>query len=62
VYDCAPRSTDIRAAIERALATDCKDAINPYGDGHSAQRIVGHLAAVKDFPSLVQKRFHDLGA
>jgi UDP-N-acetylglucosamine 2-epimerase (non-hydrolysing)/GDP/UDP-N,N'-diacetylbacillosamine 2-epimerase (hydrolysing) len=59
VLNCAPRRQDIAAAIRRALEMDCAATVNPYGDGDSAKRIVGHLAALPDPRALLRKRFVD---
>jgi UDP-N-acetylglucosamine 2-epimerase (non-hydrolysing)/GDP/UDP-N,N'-diacetylbacillosamine 2-epimerase (hydrolysing) len=60
VIDCAPDAASIRDAIERALVLDCSDVSNPYGDGHSAERIVEVLARIADPQSLLERSFHDL--
>jgi UDP-hydrolysing UDP-N-acetyl-D-glucosamine 2-epimerase len=59
VLNCAPRRQEIAAAIRRALEMDCTATVNPYGDGDSAKRIVGHLAALPDPRALLRKRFVD---
>lgn len=61
VIDCAPEAGQIRAAIERAFALDCSQVVNPYGDGHAADRIVARLLSTVDPRALLQKRFHDVG-
>jgi len=47
--------------IEQALSPAFRDSLsglkNPYGDGHSAQRIVSVLASLPDRASLIRKRF-----
>lgn len=60
VIDCEPDRAAIHAAILRAFALDCSGVINPYGDGHSAPRIVAALKAVTDPASLIRKPFFDL--
>jgi UDP-hydrolysing UDP-N-acetyl-D-glucosamine 2-epimerase len=62
VIDCAPEREAIVAAIRRALATDCSAMTNPYGDGHSAARIVAELARIDTPRSLLRKRFRDMPA
>lgn len=60
VIHCATEPAAITAAIRRALAADCSDVVNPYGDGNASPRI---LAAIKNMPSreeLLMKHFHDL--
>jgi UDP-N-acetylglucosamine 2-epimerase (non-hydrolysing)/GDP/UDP-N,N'-diacetylbacillosamine 2-epimerase (hydrolysing) len=60
VIDCPPERKAIGAAIQKALASQPKGTVNPYGDGESSARIVGVLKAIPDWPSLVYKRFQDL--
>ncbi len=62
VLHCAPMRDDIRATIDRALAFDCKDVENPYGDGHSAARIVEALRAMPSTNRLLKKTFHMIEA
>lgn len=59
VIDCAPRVEDIRAAVVGAFRMDCSGAVNPYGDGNSAERILAAIRAVPDLKALVRKRFHE---
>lgn len=58
VIRCAPDRSSIGAAIDRALAMDCHDVVNPYGDGYSAGRIVTVLRDVALGPALLKKPFH----
>ena len=60
VIDCPAESGPIEAAIRRAFGLDCGAAVNPYGDGQAAGRIVAAIKAVPDCAALVRKRFHDL--
>jgi UDP-hydrolysing UDP-N-acetyl-D-glucosamine 2-epimerase len=48
VLHCAPERAAIAATIRRALELDCSAVVNPYGDGHSAGRIVKVL---RDLPA-----------
>jgi UDP-N-acetylglucosamine 2-epimerase (non-hydrolysing)/GDP/UDP-N,N'-diacetylbacillosamine 2-epimerase (hydrolysing) len=59
VLDCEPRAEAIERSIRAALRLDCSTVKNPYGDGHSAPRIVAALKAVADPRSLVRKEFVD---
>ena len=61
VIDSVPDRHAIAAAIARALALDCSQAVNPYGDGKSSRRIVEVLAELADPSSLLKKRFHLVG-
>jgi UDP-hydrolysing UDP-N-acetyl-D-glucosamine 2-epimerase len=61
VFNCEGTREGIRYAINAALDFDRSTAINPYGDGNSAQRIV---AALKNSPSrqeMLAKRFFIVG-
>lgn len=58
VVRCEPRREAIRDAIERALALDCRDVVNPYGDGCTAPRIVDVLRGLPPAAQLIKKRFH----
>lgn len=60
VLDCPHEHDAIRAAILKAMATDCSDTTNPYGDGRSAQRIVDVLALHADNADRGRKCFNDL--
>lgn len=61
VIDCTTERDSIRAAIEQALASDCSYTVNPYGDGHAAERIIHVLASVKTPRALIKKSFVDIG-
>jgi UDP-N-acetylglucosamine 2-epimerase (non-hydrolysing)/GDP/UDP-N,N'-diacetylbacillosamine 2-epimerase (hydrolysing) len=61
VLNCAASREAIGAAIRRALVLDCSATLNPYGDGHSAARIVQALRALPITPALLQKTFHGEG-
>ncbi len=62
VIDCPPEAAAILAALRRAFELDCAGAVNPYGDGHAAPRIVAAIKAVEDPSALIKKRFFDLEA
>jgi UDP-N-acetylglucosamine 2-epimerase (non-hydrolysing)/GDP/UDP-N,N'-diacetylbacillosamine 2-epimerase (hydrolysing) len=59
VLHCAPQKKAIAETIGQALALDCSQVANPYGDGHSAERIVAVLRGLGDPRRLVKKRFFD---
>lgn len=61
VINCAPAAEDVRAAIERAFSMDCANVDNPYGDGHSSERIIRVLKGVENPDHLTRKAFFDLG-
>ncbi len=60
VVDCPPDAGAVAAAVDAALALDCSNVVNPYGQGGTAAAIRRHLEAVPDFQMLVRKRFFDL--
>jgi UDP-N-acetylglucosamine 2-epimerase len=49
----------ISAALARAMAGEVPGFDNPYGDGHSAGRIVRALIAAPPRDTLLRKRFFD---
>lgn len=49
----------IRNAIDQALAMDCSNVVNPYGDGRSAGRIVSVLEQLPPRETLLHKAFQD---
>jgi UDP-N-acetylglucosamine 2-epimerase len=61
VIDVPAERTAVAAALERALApafrASLRDAVNPYGDGHAAARIVEVLRTVALDAALVRKRW-----
>ena len=60
VIDCGYDPDEITAALERALAPECRanlhDLENPYGDRHAAERIIGRLATLDALPNLLPKK------
>lgn len=58
VLHCVPVRAAIAAAIERACTLDCRNTLNPYGDGRSAGRIVAALRALPPSAQLLRKPFH----
>lgn len=58
VLQCEPQRQAIHDAIMAALNLDCSDAVNPYGDGQSAARIVQALQALPEREQLLRKTFH----
>ena len=39
---------------------DCSDAINPYGDGYTADKVINSIKSIKDPLSLIKKKFYDV--
>lgn len=61
VLHCAAERHAIGAAIASASELDCSGVINPYGDGHSAARIVDLLCQLAPARELLKKPFHLIG-
>lgn len=59
VIDCEPEREAIRAAVDNALTRGRKPTVNPYGDGHTAERILDILNRIPDFGGLIRKPFFD---
>ena len=57
VIHCEPCADAIYDAIQKALRFDCSQTVNPYGDGHSVQRILTVLKGNLDPQTLLEKRF-----
>lgn len=62
VIDCAPMAGAVGGALDRALSPSFRAGlaglVNPFGDGHAAERIVDVLTSVP-LDTLVRKVFHD---
>jgi UDP-hydrolysing UDP-N-acetyl-D-glucosamine 2-epimerase len=48
----------MRTVLSAGFRTSLADLVNPYGDGHAAERIVERLADVELGDRLIRKRFH----
>lgn len=63
VIDVDATETDITTGIRRALSPEFRasltELVNPYGDGHAAERIVARLKTVELTSDLLIKRFED---
>jgi UDP-hydrolysing UDP-N-acetyl-D-glucosamine 2-epimerase len=59
VIDVAASRDEIYAAILRAMDMDCSNVVNPYGDGHAAEKIIAAITSMGDLKQLVRKRFTD---
>ncbi len=57
VLHCEPEASAITDCISRAWNFDASATINPYGDGHSAERIVDALRQLPDAKTLLKKTF-----
>ena len=60
VINCAPEANAIKDAIAQALNMDCRSIENPYGDGHTTERIIDVLAGPWVAADLIKKYFRDL--
>lgn len=60
VLNCRPEAADIVKTINKAFSLDCRNAVNPYGDGKSAQKIVAALKTIPDYTVLLKKHFFDV--
>ena len=59
VVHCAATRPAISRALDAALARDCSRVVNPYGDGHAAERCLAVLEQIEDFRTLSPKRFFE---
>jgi UDP-hydrolysing UDP-N-acetyl-D-glucosamine 2-epimerase len=66
VIDALDDTAAIRAALDRALdpafRASLRGLVNPYGDGHAAQRIGARLREVELGERLLMKHFHEVAA
>jgi UDP-N-acetylglucosamine 2-epimerase (non-hydrolysing)/GDP/UDP-N,N'-diacetylbacillosamine 2-epimerase (hydrolysing) len=62
VINCEPYATDIEHAIQKAFAMDCSDAVNPYGNGDSVQKMISIMKSITDYRALLKKHFHKAGS
>ena len=62
VLNCPAASGEIAASIRAALQMDCSGAVNPYGDGRSALRIITLLKQVAAPQALLKKTFYEVRA
>ena len=60
VIDCPAERGAIAAAIARARTLDCRDVVNPYGDGQASERILRVLRGLADPRCLLKKCFRDV--
>ncbi|MGX4803492.1 UDP-N-acetylglucosamine 2-epimerase [Bradyrhizobium guangdongense] len=61
VLHCAGEPEEIRQTIDRAITLDCRDTLNPYGDGHSSGRILDALRSLPGRAKLLRKSFNMTG-
>lgn len=58
VLRCPPERAVIRKTIDAAIALDCTDVVNPYGDGRTSGRVIAVLKSLPPASELLKKRFH----
>lgn len=65
VIDVGERREEIASAIRRAVSPafrdSLRDLVNPYGDGHASERILGRLKEVALGSELILKRYYSGG-
>ena len=63
VLNCAPSKNEILNAIRKARSEDfralCKTVVNPYGDGHTSNKMVEHIKACRNQID-IKKKFYDI--
>lgn len=59
VIDVPLEAEEISEAIKQAKHRPLREVVNPYGDGHSAERIVAILKGIADFKVLIRKEFYE---
>jgi len=66
IIDVGYTHAEILAGIKKATSPEFRarssDLVNPYGDGHAAERIVDRLKKVKLDDRLLQKYFYEIGS
>jgi len=62
VIVCKPDAAAISAAIATALDTDCTGITSPFGDGHTAEKIITALKSAAAAATASGKRFFDMDA
>lgn len=60
VINCVPLAADITRALKEAMRRDCRDTVNPYGDGDASRRILEEIKRVADPAGLIKKPFFDM--
>lgn len=59
VVSCAPVAADILSFIRLQFEYGRAPCVNPYGDGHAAERIAEIIGRIADPRALLRKVFHD---
>ncbi len=58
VIDCSINKKEILNAISKALAMNCENILNPYGNGNSSEKIVSTLENINIKNISLQKHFY----
>ena len=58
VISCGNTRQEIYDAIKKALASDFRDVVNPYGDGNSSEKIISILKDISYYKKLLKKHFY----
>lgn len=58
VLHCVGERGAIGEAIARAMLLDCRETVNPYGDGRASGRIIDVLRSLPGSAGLLRKSFH----
>jgi len=60
VINCPTKADAIINSLHEALTLDCSATINPYGDGHSSERIKSIIKLFDDYRILIKKKFFEV--
>lgn len=61
VINCAVERGAIESGIRQAFDLSCDQVVNPYGDGHSSEKIAKILKTIELNAALLKKKFFDYG-
>ncbi|MHC1759648.1 MAG: UDP-N-acetylglucosamine 2-epimerase [Negativicutes bacterium] len=61
ILDCEAKCESILDTVYKAMKMDCSQVVNPYGDGNSSEQILAALKSCKNYQSLLQKKFFEVG-
>lgn len=59
VIHCEPNQGAILKGIREALRMDCREVVNPYGEGNAHEKILDVLRAIPQPAALLKKSFQD---
>jgi len=62
IINCEPVADEIERAIYSSFSLDCRNVVNPYGDGNSSPRVIAVLKSIPDLQQLLKKHFHEVTA